>query len=173
VVNVELWLIVVLLFGVVPALSRPSVLRALAHAAEHTRDWSDARAARRTPVDEEAESLRLWSQRCRLGAALDRIERLLATDSWMSATRQMGNRLAHDQLVLELSRIPDVFPSRAGTPLVDVWAEPTPSRRWRAPVPDRWDERIQVPAWSVAAPAGSPSKPGQVEVLDLGWRPRR
>ena len=52
------------------------------------------------------ESLRLWSQRCRLGAALDRIEHLLATDSWMSGTRQMGNRIAYDQLVAELQPDP-------------------------------------------------------------------
>jgi hypothetical protein len=169
VVNVELWLILVLLFVVVPALSRPSVLRLLAQLAEATREWSDARAARRTPVDEEAERLRVWSQRCRLGAALDRIEHLLATDSWMSGTRQMGNRMAYDQLVAELGRLPDVFPPRQDSPFVDVWADPYPTRRRRS-APDRWDEKDRAPAWSAALPATNPSRPGQVEVLDIGWR---
>jgi hypothetical protein len=126
-----------------------------------------------TPVDEEQENLRLWSKRCRLGAALDRIERLLATDAWMSGTRQMGNRLAYDQLVVELSRIPNVFPPRVDTPLVDIWADPQPSRRRRSSAPDPWDEKEHVPAWSALTVGAAPSKPGQVEVLDIGWGRRR
>jgi hypothetical protein len=170
VVNVGVWLAVVLVFVVVPALSRPGILRAIARLAEYSRDWSDARTARMTPVDEEQESLRLWSRRCRLGAALDRIEHLLATDEWMSATRQMGNRLAYNQLVVELSRMPDAFPPRPSTSHLDVWADPYPSRRRRSSGPDRWDDKQSAPAWSAAVPAANPSRPGQVEVLDIGWR---
>jgi hypothetical protein len=170
--NDAAFLIVVLVFIATLALTRPFVLRALAQFAEYTGERGQARAARRTPVDEEAESLRLWSKRCRLGAALDRVERLLATDSWMSGTRQLGNRMAYDQLVAELSRIPDVFPNRPYAPLVEVWSETYPTKRRSSSASDRWDDKHQIQAWSATVPAGPPSRPGQVEVLDIGWRRR-
>jgi hypothetical protein len=173
VVKAEFWLFVVLLFVCLPALTRPTVLRAMAHLFEYANERGKARATRRTPVDQDQENLRLWSQRCRLCDALDRIERLLATDSWMSATRQMGNRLAYDQLVGELSRIPDVFPPRPNTPFSDLWAEPYPAGRRRARGNDDWGDTHRASPRSAAAPIGQPSKPGQVEILDIGWRPGR
>jgi hypothetical protein len=51
--------------------------------------------------------VRLLHRRQKLGADLRRVEHLVATD--MSATRQLGNRLAYEQLLDELRRTPDVF----------------------------------------------------------------
>ncbi len=53
-------------------------------------------------VDEFGHFPTTWhvlTRRERLLADLERIRRLLATDIGMSATRQIGNRLAHDQLL--------------------------------------------------------------------------
>lgn len=43
----------------------------------------------------------------KLYADLDRLRHLVATDTYMSATRQLGNRLALEQLRQELARQPD------------------------------------------------------------------
>jgi hypothetical protein len=177
--HVGSWLIVVLAFVVLPFLTRPTASRILRELAERTDEWAQTRASRRARVDPEQEKLWLWSKRRRLCAALDRIEHLLATDSWMSATRQLGNRLAYDQLVEELRRTPDVFPSSLDAPVVDLWAEPLPVRSHRrAPASrppssrDRWDVRDFEAGWSVPAAVGSVPHPATVEVLEIGWRRR-
>jgi hypothetical protein len=169
------WAIVALTFVVLPLVTRPAVSRALGRLAERTADWWRAREAQRSAMDPEQEKLWLWSKRRRLCAALDRIERLVATDHWMSATRQLGNRLAFDQLTAELRRTPDVFPAALDGATVNLWAEPLPARTRRRrpaadrePARDRWDERTFDAGWAVAQ--NSPTGAGTVEVLELGWR---
>ena len=56
------------------------------------------------PFDPVADDLAKALRRERLQADVRRLQHLLATDEWMSATRQMGNRLAYDWLVRELDR---------------------------------------------------------------------
>lgn len=61
-------------------------------------------------VDEFGHFPTTWhvlTRRERLVADLARVQRLLATDIGMSATRQLGNRLAHDQLLRELRETPE------------------------------------------------------------------
>lgn len=61
-------------------------------------------------VDEFGHFPATWyavTRRERLLADLDRVRRLLATDVGMSAVRQLGNRLAHDQLLRELRELPE------------------------------------------------------------------
>jgi len=82
------------------------------------------------------------ARRRQLTEDLRRIERLLLHDETMSATRQLGNRLAREQLIASLSRIPDVLPGR-----------------------DRYltDEPVRAPALATHGRT--------VEVLDVGgWR---
>ena len=107
---------------------------------EHTPEW-------------EIEHAELWlmARRRQLTEDLRRIERLLVTDEAMSATRQLGNRLAHQQLLASLARIPDILPGR-----------------------DRYTsyERAEVLGHDVAAPSPVLATRGRsVEVLEVGgWR---
>jgi len=87
---------------------------------EHTPEW-------------ELEHAELWlmARRRQLSEDLARIERLLLHDASMSATRQLGNRLARDQLLVSLARIPDVLPGRdrsfAYEPLPYETSAPSPA----------------------------------------------
>ena len=108
-------------------------------------------AARLTRVEEpDPEILELWNavRRQRLEGDLDRISRLVATDTWMSATRQLGNRLAYAQLVAELAQIP----------VSDVVLSP-----WAAPAGVRMTLLVD----------DAPLLPGSsVEIMEIGRRPR-
>lgn len=107
---------------------------------EHTAEW-------------EREHTELWlmARRRQLLADLRRIESLLLHDDTMSATRQLGNRLARDQLRASLARIPDLLPAR-----------------------DRYAAYETVAPTAYDTPAPSPALAGRartVEVLDVGgWR---
>ncbi len=109
---------------------------------EHTPAW-------------ELEHAELWlmARRRQLTEDLRRIERLLLHDETMSATRQLGNRLARDQLVASLARIPDVLPGRDRY----LSSEPVESRQL---------------GYDIAAPSPAlASRSASVEVLDVsGWR---
>jgi hypothetical protein len=82
-------------------------------------DWTVERMNRPEPLDPEAEEMALFLRRQRLVAQLDRVRRLLVADEHMSATRQLGNRLAYASLVADLARLPEVYPM-AATPSASV-----------------------------------------------------
>lgn len=82
---------------------------------EHDADW-----------EQEHAELWLMARRKQLVEDLRRIEHLIRHDEHMSATRQIGNRLARDQLIASLARIPDVLPGRDRS-LVDEWTAPSPA----------------------------------------------
>jgi hypothetical protein len=108
---------------------------------EHTPAW-----------EQEHAELWLMARRRQLTEDLGRIERLLLHDETMSATRQLGNRLARDQLIASLARIPDVLPGR-----------------------DRsltYESVESALAYDVAAPSPAMAvRTTSVEVLDVsGWR---
>jgi hypothetical protein len=139
------------LFVVLALLSRPVSWRVLARLAT----WVDGRVAvRRSEMDDpdRDDDALLMYRRDRLCADLRRIEHLLATDAWMSATRQLGNRLAYDQLVAELRRIPDL-PSSFERQTLDWWNESKSQ-----PV---WGGRLTTNGYS--------EKPATVEILEIGW----
>lgn len=104
-------------------------------------------------VDEAADELYRALRRERLRSDVRRLERILATDMSMSATRQIGNRLAHGWLVRELDL------STSGLP---PW--------------------LDDPASSLAVRGSSPLSPGgsvpaqdwrhnpKVETLTISWR---
>jgi hypothetical protein len=87
---------------------------------EHTPEW-------------ELEHTELWlmARRKQLTEDLRRIEELLLHDETMSATRQLGNRLARQQLIVSLARIPDLLPGRdrytAHEPLSYELSAPSPA----------------------------------------------
>ena len=97
-----------------------------------------------------------WSaliRRERLIADVQRLQRIVATDMTMSAVRQLGNRIAYNQLLLELRDTPDL-PVQA--PAVSAF--------------DRWDAS-QPPLPARRGTTGGDWRPlGQVETLEIGWR---
>jgi len=121
--HLDEYLIAFALFVVLPLLTRPGSWRVLGRLATRVDDWAIARGKRADDPDRDDDDLWLMYKRDKLSADLRRVECLLATDTWMSATRQRGNRLAYDQLIDELRRIPDVFPISFQPQALDSWDE--------------------------------------------------
>jgi hypothetical protein len=103
--------------------------------------------------DREAEELRWVLRRQQLCADLRRIEHLIATDTWMSATRQLGNRLAYKQLLDDLKHTPDVLPAIPGMRETNNWTAYASADHPAIPV----------------IGYGPRSAP-KVEILEIGWR---
>lgn len=148
--------IVVLGLFVILLLSRAVPQRLLRRVARRSYDWATARYERTEELDPDELELWLAEKRRRLCSDLRRVEHLLATDSWMSATRQLGNRLAYRQLVDDLRHTPEVFPLLAPIPSFDsreVSVEPLGSAGYMS--------------------AGVVARSPQIEILEIGWRRRR
>jgi hypothetical protein len=103
-------------------------------------EWLSERAGPDRSRDELDPDLTYVLRVEQLRADLDRLERLLKTDAGMSATRQLGNRLAYDQLCQEWAKRP-------------THASAIPEF---APPP--------------SAVTYEPQRGSSVEVLDIGWR---
>ena len=103
-------------------------------------------------VDQLAEDLARVLRRERLRKDLARVRRLVATDEAMSATRQLGNRLAYNWLVRELQSIPG--PSQPSFDSGDL---------------DRWQDFAPLQPQAVAS-AYQGQRPPEVEILELGWK---
>ena len=83
-------------------------------------DWGVEQLNRPDELDPEVEELILVRRRQQLEGHIDRLRRILATDSTMSATRQAGNRLAYAWLLRELDRTPLLLPTLIPTRTVNV-----------------------------------------------------
>jgi hypothetical protein len=97
-----------------------------------------------------------WSalvRRERLIADVQRLQRIVATDMTMSAVRQLGNRIAYNQLLLELRDTPDLPLQAPAVSAFDPWDASQPA----------------VPTRRVTS-AGDWRPLGQVETLEIGWR---
>ena len=97
-----------------------------------------------------------WSaivRRDRLLADVQRLQRILAGDAGMSAVRQIGNRLAYEQLLGELRETPDLPAAAPAVRAVD---------RWEAPA-----RPLQVGG---VADTGAWRPLTQIETLEIGWR---
>jgi hypothetical protein len=109
-------------------------------------------------VDELAEEMYWVLRRQRLSSDIERLRRLIATDSAMSATRQLGNRLAYEWLLRELRDIRHSWPSTpssatsTGSTRLDSWNVDAYSTPPMAPVSRDWRH--------------SPT----VETIEIGWR---
>lgn len=123
---------------------------------EHTPEW-------------EREHAELWlmARRRQLMTDLRRIESLLVHDEWMSATRQLGNRLARDQLIASLARIPELVPARDRYFGYDVV---TPVTWDVAPAAPRTVPAPLTVSAPLAVPTPMADRRPSVEVLDVvGW----
>jgi len=140
------------LFVVLVLLRIPTTRRVLVWLARRAGDWLISHWTRAEESDRDEDELWLMERRRRLCADLRRVEHLLATDTWMSATRQRGNRIAYNRLVDDLRHTPDVFSTSFQLQVVDPWDDPTIDPRWKG-----------------LANAGSPQHVRTVEVLEIGW----
>jgi hypothetical protein len=143
------WLVLFALILAVPLLARPFIRRQLSRLGGVVFD----RLSQPAEPDREAEEL--WSvlRRERLCADLRRVEHLIATDTWMSATRQLGNRLAYAQLLDDLKHTPEVLPALSGFGEVDSWTAFPPAVEQAFPS-------------AGYAPRNAP----KIEILEIGWR---
>lgn len=143
------WVFVVALVAGLYLVTRPEVLARLRSSRRLRQLGASALDALR-PVeehDQQAADLYRAVRRERLRADLHRLQRLLVTDETMSATRQLGNRLAHDWVLRELRELGGAPPDRAYV---------NPRTAWEA------SSVAAQPAWT----AGS-TKQGSVETLDV------
>jgi hypothetical protein len=144
------WLVVIGLFITLPLLSKPSVRNFLGPPMIRLGSWTLARLRPVDDPDQEADDLSKVLRRQQLCAHVQRLQRILATDESMSATRQIANRLAYRQLLHELKEIPD------------VWG-PMPAHATAT----RWNS-------STLSPRMERSERGPtVEILEIGWGPHR
>ncbi len=111
------------------------------------------RLSRPPDVDQDAAELSRVARRQRLCADLRRVEHLIATDTWMSATRQLGNRLAYEQLLDDLRHTPDVLPAIPGMSEINSWT--AYASTLEPATPDTG--------------YGSRNAP-KIEILEIGWR---
>jgi hypothetical protein len=147
-------LIVVGLLVVLLLLRIPTTRRVLARLGRRVGDWVTTHWTRAEESDWAEDELWQMERRRKLCADLRRVEQLLATDTRMSATRQLGNRIAYHRLVDDLRHTPVVLPTIFQT--FGSWDESTiePPSRW---LPN----------------AGYSPQPPKVEILDIGWGRRR
>jgi hypothetical protein len=143
------WLVLFALILALPLLGRPFIRKQLSRLGGVIFD----RLSRPAELDREAEELWNVLRRERLCADLRRVEHLIATDMWMSATRQRGNRLAYLQLLDDLKHTPDVPSAIYGTSTADSWTA---------------SASLVQPAIPIAGYA-SQNAP-KIEILEIGWR---
>ena len=131
----------------------PFVRRFLAQQLRRLGAWVWERIRPEPEVDQVALDLYRVVRREKLRADVERLRRLLATDMSMSATRQLGNRLAYDWLLRELETVrgPSRFVAAEGVfETLSSSALPTQTSDLRS---------------SYAS-----SSTTTVEILELGWR---
>ena len=150
------WVVYGLVVLLLILLHIPVTQRLLVSLARRGSDWTKTHHARAEERDPDEDAMLLMEQRRRLCADLRRVEHLLATDTWMSATRQRGNRLAYNQLVDDLRRMPVAVSTIFQPQTFDPWDEP-------AVEPSYWRLRND----------GFRPQPPTVEVLEIGWDRRR
>ena len=83
-------------------------------------EWWMARPRPRSESEAEFDELRAVLRRQQLTSAIERLRRILATDEYMSATRQIANWIAYRGLLHDLENTPDVLPGLDDD--IDCWA---------------------------------------------------
>ena len=144
------------LFVVVALLLRiPPIQRASARRLRQLGEWTASRVEQVPETDPEASEVFLAFRRERLRADLARLQRLLVTDTAMSATRQLGNRLAYEWVKRDLQALPG--PTLPGPTSLVIDSAPDP--------------------WVSTTVGAAESRSGQdwrraptVEVLEIGWK---
>ncbi|GAA1427217.1 hypothetical protein GCM10009616_03730 [Microlunatus lacustris] len=115
-------------------------------------------------LDPFLEAVRAQARQQKLVADVQRLRRLVATDMAMSATRQLGNRIAYASLVAELEALRE---APAGYDLGPVGLPSAAS----VPV-SRWEDDLVLSASVPVRSRDDGQRRPAVEVLELG-SPRR
>lgn len=111
------WLVLAGFFAVPLLLTQPAVRRACAPWLSRLAEWALAQVEPVAEPDPMAADLFRAIRRERLRADIARLQVLLATDMSMSATRQLGNRLAHEWLLRDLRELGGAAPEVAAAVL--------------------------------------------------------
>jgi hypothetical protein len=144
------WLLVIGAFLSLILLSLRSVQRLLGPPIVRLGSWILARCSSHVgELDQEADDLSKVLRRQQLCNEVQRLQRILAADEYMSATRQIANRLAYRQLLRELESTPAVYGAMPDYATAS-----------------RWDTSTLPPS------IGGPQPASTVEILDIGWRRR-
>ena len=146
------WLVVVGLLIGIPLLAKPfargvsrRLIRLGALAVDRLRPAPE--------FDQLADDLSLVVRRGKLHADIRRLQRILATDMSMSATRQMGNRLAYAWLLRELERIRDPWQPTLNDGAINSWN----------------DSALPIQRRDLRSSHDSQRAPN-VEILDIRWK---
>ena len=115
--------------------------------------WAVDRLTPGPEVDQFAEDLARVLRTERLRRDLQRLEGIIATDMSMSATRQLGNRLAYDWLLREMADSRDMSAMVHAPDSMNSWSLSTRPTQTTAPISNH-----------------HPQHRPNVEVLDIGWR---
>ena len=118
--HVVAWLTFFGLVLVARLLTTSLALRLLGPYFRRLADWGVEQLNRPEELDPEVEELMIIRRRQQLEGHIERLRRILATDSTMSATRQSGNRLAYAWLLRELERTPLLVPAMVPTRTVTM-----------------------------------------------------
>jgi hypothetical protein len=118
---------------------------------ERLADWWAARQRPASEVDQEYDELSAILRRQKLGVAVERLRRIVATDESMSATRQIANRLAYRRLLYDLERTPEILPGMTDDRTAAGWPPSMMTIRHSN------DPHRRAPT---------------VEILEIGWRRR-
>lgn len=149
------WLIVFALFVAIPffVTYRPFLRRALGDWLSRLGAWAMDQLEPASEYDQLADDLYTFRRRERLHSDIQRLQRIIATDMSMSATRQLGNRLAYDWLLRELETSREPSQPFVATGAVNSWNSPVRPVHPAGPDSGRGSQR---------AP--------NVEILEIGWR---
>jgi len=149
------WLIVACLFIAIPLLTqrRPFARRIAGKLLSRLGAWAIDRARPEPEFDQLADDLSKVIRRERLRADVQRLQRVIATDMSMSATRQLGNRLAYEWVLRDLTnlRCPSHLMNIGGA--IDSWN----------------DSGIPIQTTGLVSSHDTQRAP-KVETLDIGWR---
>jgi hypothetical protein len=147
--------VVLTLFIFMLLLIEPKPRGVVVRLARRASDWAATHWKKAEDSDPEENELWLIERRRKLCDDLRRVEHLVATDSWMSATRQRANRIAYNQLVYDLRHTPEV-----SSTIFQTFGP--------------WDESaLDSRSTRLLINNGMSQKPPTVEVLEIGWRRRR
>jgi hypothetical protein len=167
------WLVVAAVLALIPLLpvAGEAVRRRLS---PHVVRLFERAVAALQPEDEPdpfLEAVRAQMRREKLVADVTRLRRLLAEDMAMSATRQLGNRIAYASLVAELEALRDVSTGRGDIPT--GWGAVAVGLPSAASVPgSRWVDELVLSTPVAFRSRDDGQRPPAVEVLELGARRR-